>query len=546
MNLYDFQRKILDDLYAWFERNLEGHPIIWAPTGSGKSHIIAHLASDANDDRGSRTRILIVTPSAELCQQNLEKLTLINPGLRIGVVSAALGRKDFLHDKDIVIGTILSMHRHADRYGVFDLAIIDEAHQCNRANIGSYRQLIGKLMSNNSALRVIGMTATPFRGNGVWLHAGEDRLFTDIAARVDMKDLLQSGYLAPVISGKSALTISSDGLEISNGDYKINQIAERLDRDEIIRPIVADIIRQGQDRRRWMIFCTTVAHAKHVCWEFIHSGIPAAVVTGETAKADRRQIVEDFRKGKYRALCNVTALTTGFDVPEIDLLAWVRNTRSPVLFVQGVGRGMRVADGKSDCLFLDYTDTSMMLGPVDLIKGRPEPKPKEQKAPFKLCDECGASNPAGARECIACGSAFPDPTPHINTEASGAQILSTHVSRFETFPVDRVSWQRKISKASGLPYLQVNFESDLDVFHQNFMIEHEGYARERSLKDFAKLLGFDSRPASINQAINVLENLPDAHFERIDSITVDMASKWKNVVRVNCRDKKSLVDSNAR
>lgn len=534
MTLRPYQRAVIDQLYDWFLANQEGNPIVAACVGAGKSIMIAALCHEAARGFDVRARVLVVVPSKELAEQNLSKLVAVAPDLNIGILSASLGRKDYVQDKDVVLGTVGTLAKRADRLGLIDLILIDECHLVSRTDTGQYRELIRGCQRNNAAVRVIGWTGTPFRGNGVWLHDGEQRLFTDIAARVTLRDLLDQGYLAPLVIAPPKTQITGEGVGTSNGDYIVSQLAQRLDNPEITQRIAGELVDLGAERKKWMVFCVTVEHAQHMAAELQGRGIACAVVSAGTPKAERERLIVAFRAGHLRALVNVAVLTTGFDVPDVDLIALVRNTKSPVLYVQIAGRGMRTSPAKQDCLWLDFTDTTALLGPVDEIAGRSEPKKKEPgAAPFRLCDKCGANNKAGAAVCEKCGAAFPPPASMVNTVHSQAGVLSG-VPRLEVMPVDGISYTVRESKKDKTPYLRVEFQCGFDTYNANLLLSHEGFARHKAIAEWRRLTAPASSPKDSHEAARLL-NSGAVALRQIQGITVDMNSKWKNVVNYSIR-----------
>jgi DNA repair protein RadD len=489
ISLRHYQHRVIyDELLPWFETHPEGHPIVSACVGSGKSIMIAELCRHAvTAYEGYRSRILMLVPSKELLEQNAAKLTAIAPDLRIGIVSASAGRKDVAFDKDVVVATVGSVIRNPGNLGRLDLIMVDECHLVARKDTGQYRELIAACQRFNPALRVIGWTGTPFRGNGVWLTEGEERLFTDIAARVSMPELLAEGYLSPLVPGVTKIQVSGNDIAVDakTGDYKINALAEKLDQKELTAQIAEEICNLGADRKKWLVFGVTVSHADHLAWALRNLGISAALVHGKTPDKERDRLIKDFRSGYYRALVNVAVLTTGFDVPDVDLIALVRNTKSPVLYTQIAGRGMRIADGKADCLWLDFTDATMTLGPVDKIKGRAEPKRDgESGAPFKICDDCGASNPTGAAACAQCGFEFPAPKRIMHSQANGADILSGAHFGYKELPVVKVTYHSHQKKGTDDVFiLRVNYWSGMRVACSEWIcLEHTGYARAKAEK----------------------------------------------------------------
>ena len=218
--------------------------------------------------------------------------------------------------------------------------------------------------------RVVGFTATPFRGNGVWLTDGDDPLFTGIAHETPVSELLQAGYLSPLIRPIDAIQsrIDTSGISTSNGDYNIGQLSDRV--SDYLPAAADEACTLAADRHKWIAFLPTVANAEAFASLLNHRGIPALVVCGDTPKKEREQRIASFRRGDVRCLVTVLALATGFDVPDVDCIIWLRPTQSPVLYVQGAGRGLRIAEGKQNCLWIDFSDTTERLGPVDGIRGR--------------------------------------------------------------------------------------------------------------------------------------------------------------------------------
>jgi DNA repair protein RadD len=277
-------------------------------------------------------------------------------------------------------------------------------------------------------------------------------------------------------------------------------------------------------------------------------GIPVGVVSERTAKRDRERLIRDFRAKRLRALCNVCVLTTGFDVPEVDLLALVRNTNSPVLYTQIAGRGMRCAgadihesirNGKRDCLWLDYTDTTIKLGPVDQIKGRCEPKPRQPKdgepAPsFRVCPECGGSNESGATHCAQCGYAFPLPDRKLYAQSNGADVLSTF--GYRTLDVGRVTYQSHQKSGADNFILRVNYWAGMKpVLSEWVCLEHTGFAREKAVRwwneRYAGALDLPV-PTSVVEALDMVQWL-----RQPSKIVVKQGEKYPELVRAIFEEK---------
>lgn len=524
LTLRPYQSRVLDDLWRWFEAHGDGDPIVEACVGAGKSVLIAEVCRRAIAQFAG-TRILMLVHTKELIEQNLAKLLQIWSDAPVGVYSASVGARQL--GRAVTYATIGSVAKRAHQLGHVDILLVDECHLVGPGESTMYRRLIGKLRRYCPAMRVIGWTGTAFRGDGVWLT--QHGLFSHVAARVTMGELLEAGYLAPLVTAQPGTRIDTSGVKLVAGEYNIGQLAKASDKAELVRAACAELVRLAAERRRWLVFAVTVAHAEHVAAELRDAhAVACAVVSADTPKSEREQTISDFRGGRLRALVNVAVLTTGFDVPELDCIALLRATRSPVLYVQIAGRGMRTAPGKADCLWLDFTDTTATLGPVDAVKGRAKPPPAEGAVapPFKTCDACGNPNPTAALACSACGRAFPPPE-RVNHEARAdttAAVLSTGP---QWHSITRVGYVRHAGRGGKPNSLRVDYWSGWRrVASEWVCIEHAGYARARACAWWDRR-GAQPTPTSVDEAFERRTELREA-----GRIALRMAGKYPEVVGV--------------
>ena len=538
IQLRPYQVRTLEELDAWFVENETGNPIVHACVGAGKSVMIAEYCRRAVlDYPGYRARILMLVPSKELLLQNFEKLSPLMFDMYIGIISASAGRKDTAFDKDVVLATVGSVARNPGMLGRLDLIIVDECHLISRKDTGQYRKLIAACQRYNPALRVIGLTGTRFCGDGIWLTEGKERLFTDIATRVTMRELLDAGYLSPLVNAETATHIDASGVKMNGGDFVVSDLAKRIDQDDLNRKIAGQIVELGQDRAKWLVYCVTVEHATHMAEALKALGITVDVVSATTPAAERDRIIRNFKAGRLRCICNVAVLTTGFDVPELDLIALVRNTRSPVLYTQIAGRGMRTAEGKADCLWLDFTDTTLVMGPVDQVKGRAEPKPinktdSASATPFKVCPECRTNCATAVLVCpnAECGYEFPPPATNINGEISDASVM-TKIA-FNTYNVARVTYSehQKRKDPSKPPTLKVSYWSGMKLICSEWVcIEHTGFARAKAERWWYERI---NAPVPLPNPRTVEDALAQAEWLRKpDQIVVREGGQWPELIR---------------
>lgn len=501
ITLRDYQRAAVNAIYAYFEQH-DGNPLIVCPTGSGKSVILAAFIQEVMQ-RWPSQRVMLLTHVKELIEQNHSKLITLWPQAPVGVYSAGLGSRDVAYP--ITFAGIQSVHAKAKLFGRIDLVVIDEAHLVNKSAEGMYRTFLGALAERNPALKVIGLTATPYRLKGGLLHVGDERLFTDVAYDVDILRLIDNGYLVPLVpkqvSAESEIDTSS--VHTRAGEFVAKELEAAAEAGQVIQRAVDEIVRYGAERRSWLVFCVGVAHAEKVTAELRGRGINTALVTGATPAGERARMLTAYKTGTLRALVNVNVLTTGFDAPETDLLAVLRPTQSTGLWVQVCGRGMRPAEGKADCLVLDFGGNVARHGPIDKIEphggggngtGEPMVKPCPECATLvwiaaSECRQCGyvwtvpcpqCESPVriGIKRCDACGHDWF--TPNHAAQASTDALLSTMQKPVEHH-VRNVTYHRH--QKEGKPdSLKVTYWCDgLGArFSEWVCIEHDAYARYKA------------------------------------------------------------------
>jgi len=400
--LREYQQKAHDAIVAHI-RVSRDPCLVEAATGAGKSHIIAELAKTIHNMSGGKS-ILVLQPSKELTEQNHSKYEAT--GNRASIFSAAIGQVSLRFP--VVFGTPQTVKNKLSRFGnKFGMIIIDEAHGITPTII----TIIEGIREKNPNVRVVGLTATPYRlGTGFIYRIDEndkpvpefqtkDPYFTKLVYRVTARYLLDLGFLTPVTIG-----------QIGAGHYDTSELTgttfrkDAVDRaysghGRLTAQIVADVIDQSRDRKGVLLFCATIQHAKEAM-----ASLPpelSEVVTGETEKDKRAHIISQFKAGRIKYIVNVAVLTTGFDAPHVDVVAMLRLTESPGLLQQIIGRGIRICDDKTDCLFLYYSENIDRHFPdgdifspeirVGLSGG--EAEPVECKCPL-----CNAQNTFKARK----------------------------------------------------------------------------------------------------------------------------------------------------
>jgi len=472
--LRDYQQRSINQLYDWLSHN-SGNPCLVLPTGAGKSHVIAALCKDALQS-WPETRILMLTHVKELIEQNAQKMRQHWPNAPMGIYSAGMGQK--ILGEPITFAGIQSIRKHADQVGHVDLVIIDECHLVNHNDEGGYRTLLAALSAINPALRVIGLTATPFRlGHG--LITDKPAIFDDLIEPVTIEELISKGHLMPLRSKVTRTQLDTTGVHKRGGEYIERELQQAVDTDAINQRVVVEIKTRAGERKAWLLFCAGAQHAAHIADELESQGISSKCVLGTTPKVEREQILLDFKAGKIQALTNANVLTTGFDYPDIDLIAMLRPTMSPGLYVQMAGRGLRPKSHTDHCLVLDFAGVVEQHGPITAVEPPNKEKKGDGKAPTKTCESCGEIVAISTLACPSCGAVFEQkekpPLELRNVDIMGLDALEMTVVDWH--------WQKYISKASGKHMLSVRYYSDrMDVqpITEYFPVLHEGYAGQKA------------------------------------------------------------------
>ncbi|MDQ9093533.1 DEAD/DEAH box helicase [Pseudoalteromonas haloplanktis] len=454
--LRPYQQEAVDRTVAYFRTTSEPALIV-LPTGAGKSLVIAELA------RIAKQKILVLAHVKELVEQNAEKYCSF--GLEASIFSAGLKQKSLM--QQVTFASIQSLSRNIEQLNAhYSLVIIDECHRVSGDKDSQYEKVILALKAHNPQLKILGLTATPYRMGIGWVYhrhyhgfvrGDKSSPFQECIFELPLRYMIKHHYLTPprevdaAISHYDFSALQSDSFGRYTGD-DMNQLLAKNSR--ATKAIMQQVIEYSEQRQGIMIFAATVLHANEV-----YGYLPAqqaALITGDTPNAERDQIIMAFKQRKLKYLVNVSVLTTGFDAPHVDFIAILRPTESVSLYQQIVGRGLRLSEGKTDCLVIDYAGNGFDLfyPEVGSKKGDSDNVPVQVQCPgcgfanifwgktdsqgkvtehfgrrcqglledddglkeqcdyrfrFKECEACGAENDIAARQCQTCHEVMADP-----------------------------------------------------------------------------------------------------------------------------------------
>ena len=284
--LRDYQRAAVDGLYQYWADQRGNNPLIIAPTGAGKTAIIAQIVQDAMSFPD--TRVLVLTHVKELLTQGAEGLLRMYPDADIGFYSASIGQKRL--DKPITFAGIQSVYQQA--YNMVpppDLVLIDEAHMVPKNSETRYGKFLADLLVCNPQVKVVGLTATPYRLDSGTLHQGDGALFDGIAYEIPVGMLMDQGYLSPVISKGGLKQIDLSNVKKRGGEFVERDLAMAASDPELVAATVKEIVTVGADRKSWLLFASGIEHAQMLTDGVREHGHTCEVVTGEDPPRNVRQ-----------------------------------------------------------------------------------------------------------------------------------------------------------------------------------------------------------------------------------------------------------------
>lgn len=540
LELRDYQKDAVDALYDYWAKEA-GSPLVVIPTGGGKSLILATVVKDLVENYPDM-RILIVTHVKELIAQNAQELFGLWPNAPAGIFSAGLGRRDAR--AQIIFGGVQTIATKTSVIGHIDLVLVDEAHLMPRKSETQYGQLLAGLRAINPDLKLVGLTATPFRLGEGQLHQGDGALFDAIAYEKPVGEMIDEGYLCRPISKGMQTGYDLTGVGKVGGDFKQNALQAAVDKIDVTRSAVNEVIAYGQTRKTWLLFCSGVEHAYHVRDEIRERGFTCETVCGDTPAEERARILVDFKAGKIRAVTNNSVMTTGTNIPSIDLLAMMRPTLSESLYIQMVGRGLRLSPGKENCLVLDFAGNVMRHGPIDAIVPS-GPRSGNGEAPIKQCPQdeggCGSLVHASARVCPDCGFEFPiNEEEKIKPVSVDAPILSKGAPTWREVSSRRFDFHE--GKGDKPPSVKVTYMCGITAMREWVCPQHTGFAQSKAHRYWLKHGGDRPFPRTVMEWLERQRELkttaeisvrPNGKYWDIVDQRAGDASEYESEVKAN-------------
>lgn len=386
--LRPYQEQVIDDTRQALKRH--NSVLMQGPTGMGKTAITVYMMGRAAD-QGKRAYFLV--HQNELLSQTSRALW--RQQLEHGVIASGKARSSL----PAQVASVQTLVRRMDQYKEPDLLIIDEAH---RAAAKTYQTIIERWPN----ARVIGLTATPQRTDGKPL----DVLFDTLVLGPTIRALMDEGYLCDYEIYAPPIGIDVSTVKRKMGDFDSKELEAVVDKKSITGDAVAHY-KTHASGKRCVVMCVSIKHAQHVAEQYLAAGVPAGVIEGTMTGQQRDAMLVDFSAGRLMVICNVQLLVEGVDIPAIEVVQWLRPTQSLVIWMQGNGRGLRPAEGKSDLIIFDHVGNCLRHGLPDddrewSLEGKEKggKKKSADEVKIKQCGNCYAVFRPGPQTCPHCGA----------------------------------------------------------------------------------------------------------------------------------------------
>lgn len=373
IKLRDYQNDCIDSFFNQLEIKRRRHMFV-LPTGSGKTVIVSDLIKRLN------RRTLFLAHRDELIKQAVSKIKMIWRAADVGICKGSINDIDH----QIVVGSFQTLFnkKRRDTLPPFDFITADE---CHHSVSEKYKEVLHSLLGSNTIL--LGVTATPNRSDQKAL--GE--IFADNPEQGpdyerSLLEMISEGYLCPIRGIKGNLIVELSNVPISAGDYQLGTLSKVMNTPEVNHAMYKFWEEHARDRKT-IVFAVDVQHAKDLTKEFQRHHIKAGFITGSLPGRLREQILNDFAENRLQVICNVNVLSEGFDEPSVSSVLFARPTKSTSLYVQMVGRALRLYPGKKDALILDAVKNTKNHSLVNITDLFPKKKPPTDYTPLEDPDQ---------------------------------------------------------------------------------------------------------------------------------------------------------------
>ena len=500
--------------------------LLQAATGSGKTVMLVRKIMRYYHEHPDRT-FLVVMHKKELVEQFLKSFLKFStiPAADIGIVCAGV-KKEAQLDRRVTIASVQTLINKTDTYAGADLVVVDETHRVGHDDESQYQKLLQTLREYKPNHKVIGVTATAYRlGHGMIYgercRPGRTNFFPELTHRVTYKELVANSYLMKLkgqIASHEQITVDLAGVKVS-GDYNLGQAGSVMSQGRHINSAVDGYEEYGLHHDHVCVFACTIGHAEALCATFNYRGHEAVVIHSRLTPVERQANLARWQSGKVKIAVSINILIEGFDFPALSCLIFCRPTLSPTLYVQAIGRILRIDAGKEEALVIDLTDNTRQFG-TDLdnpVFAIPKAKDGEGEAPMKVCPGelpdgqlCGTPIHASLKFCPECGHEFDDVD--IKPPGKLGAMEEVTFSEPETYKVNEVEYLAYQSQKTGRWLVRVKYSCGSSYHPKGFSDwlclpdYYDGYAVTKA-KTWWEERSDEPFPDTVEEALFMAESL---------------------------------------
>lgn len=533
LELRQYQVKALDAIFAALQE--QDNVLFQAVMGAGKTAMTTRLVRHFYHNYPAM-RFLVLMHKQELVEQfskSFEQFTDI-PAISIGI--ACGGLKQWDTEKRITVASVQTLVNRLGEFPGADLIVIDEAHRVDINGDSQYRKVINTLRDYKPNCRILGLTATPARLGHGYIYGdkckpGSVNLFPNLSHKITYAELVAQNYLMPLrgkVCVNEELAAELSGVK-KQGDYVLDQLGDVMVRPRHLSTAVDGLKQHGDGYRHVVAFCCTISHAETLRDKLIESGETATVIHSKLTPIERAANLASWEAGECRIICGVNILSEGYDFPPADCILMARPTLSTTLYLQTVGRIVRIHPGKEKALLIDLTTNTERFGTdldnlkVTIPKGDGE---GGGETPAKICPKCDTVVHPLLRFCPSCNFEWEI------VEVEAAEPTTKDVTfepkiEMEWFKVGDIEYTLHHGK-SGIPLLRVIYDCGGGFyrplrFSDWVCLEHEGFAR-RKAETWWAIRSTDLAPDSVDEALFV-----SGELERPLGVLVDRSGKYPEI-----------------
>lgn len=505
---------------VWSELHNSSTALCVAPTGSGKTETFMAFIDKAIKSKAD-FKCVVLLNKITLLDQTFKRMSKYFKDTKISIYSGSKNLKD--SSGQIIISTIQSVYDH--KIDGLNLIIIDEAHNMNFED-GRYSSFIA--LNKHDKLKTIGFTATPFRSDGYIF--GEDKFFKTISYKKDIKESIDEGHLVTPTMKRTDNQFDISKLRTKMGEYLQSDVDKLTSDLSKVKLQVKEALERSQGRKKIVWACASINHCNDVTQMINSISSDAVCIHSKMSMDDRLNAQREFEIGSARHLVFVTIVSEGWDHPPIDCIVLMRPIRSPVLYVQTVGRGLRPFRDKVNLLVLDFGKVVETLGGIDNPHiGEKRSGKKLDKLMMKFCKGCLEYLAIQTKTCPVCGYEFISPVKDVTKNTSykpnenGDILTKTY---FKNFDIQNIRLRKHIAKSGNdclaVDYIPINL---LDKNITEYFVWTSDFSYRKAAKRLMEI-GCEIRASLDDQVKIEPKKIPK-------SIDYLMNGKYPSVTKLN-------------